>query len=116
VNTITGKELTKILGLAIKDLRTQRSLTQFQLAEKLNIENESVSRLETGSKSLTLDRLCQLASVLDCEVIEFFKPLFQVHSEMQVLKIAHLIQDLTIEEQNDIIKVFEAIVKLLKKT
>jgi transcriptional regulator with XRE-family HTH domain len=66
------KSLTRQVGKAIAGRRKSANLTQAQVAEQLGIENESVSRLETGSKSLTLERLEQFSQLFGCSVASFF--------------------------------------------
>ena len=47
-------------------------MTQAQVAVKLGIENETVSRLETGVIPPSLVRLEQLADLFGCSVRQFF--------------------------------------------
>jgi transcriptional regulator with XRE-family HTH domain len=47
-------------------------LTQAQVAAQLGIETETVSRLETGVISPTLERLDQLSRLFNCPVSAFF--------------------------------------------
>ncbi|MDR2199713.1 MAG: helix-turn-helix domain-containing protein, partial [Deltaproteobacteria bacterium] len=48
-------------------------LTQTQVGEKLGIETETVSRMESGFISPTLERLEQFSKLYDCPVILFFQ-------------------------------------------
>lgn len=43
------KEIAKIIGIKIKQLRTAQGLTQEQLSEKMRIDSKHLSRIETGS-------------------------------------------------------------------
>jgi transcriptional regulator with XRE-family HTH domain len=47
-------------------------MTQAQVAEKLGIEKETVSRMETGVIPPSLARLEQLADIFGCTVRQFF--------------------------------------------
>jgi transcriptional regulator with XRE-family HTH domain len=47
-------------------------MTQAQVADKLGIEKETVSRLETGVIPPSLARLEQLADIFCCRVRQFF--------------------------------------------
>lgn len=57
-------------GQFIKDLRTEKGLTQQELAEKLNCTNKAISRWETGNGSPDIDFLVPLAEILGVSVNE----------------------------------------------
>jgi len=59
------KHLSKLVGARLAARRKELGLTQAELAERLGIEKESVSRLETGVISPSLGRLSTLAEALD---------------------------------------------------
>lgn len=59
------KHLSKLVGARLAARRKELRLTQAELAERLGIEKESVSRLETGGISPSLGRLSTLAGALD---------------------------------------------------
>jgi DNA-binding XRE family transcriptional regulator len=88
------KPLVKQVGQAIARPRKLVKLTQAQVAKKLGIEVETVSRMETGVISLTLERLDQLSQLYDCPVSAFF--CIDSH-ETQILSVylADLIQPLS---------------------
>jgi transcriptional regulator with XRE-family HTH domain len=69
---VTQKNLIKSVGKAIAGQRKLANLTQVQVAEKLGIEKETVSRLETGVIPPSLARLEQLADIFGCTVRNFF--------------------------------------------
>ncbi len=52
------------IGRNIKVARTRLGITQSQLAEVLEIENVTVSRIETGAQLPAIDRLEEIAKVL----------------------------------------------------
>jgi len=70
------KQLAQIVGALIAARRKAKGLTQAQLAEQMEIEKETVSRMETGIISPTLTRLAQMAKFLDCDISD----LVQAHS------------------------------------
>lgn len=59
-------ELNKLIGSAIAKYRIAAGMTQAQVAEKLNISNEAVSRMERGTIMPTVARLIQLAEIFQC--------------------------------------------------
>lgn len=69
---MSEKELVKSVGKAIAKQRKSAGLTQSEVAAKLKVEKETVSRLETGAISPTLTRLHQMAELFGCPVRHFF--------------------------------------------
>ncbi len=53
------------LAARIKSSRKMRGLTQQQLADKLDIDQGFISRLERGEKGVTIDLLNRLAKLLE---------------------------------------------------
>ncbi len=52
------------IGRNIKIARTRLGLTQSQIAEKLDVENVTISRIETGAQLPSIDRLGEIAKLL----------------------------------------------------
>lgn len=67
------KQLAREVGGIIAIRRKAKGLTQAQLAEHMEIEKETVSRIETGHIAPTLARLAQIAKLLDCEISDLLK-------------------------------------------
>jgi len=57
-------------GALIRELRTEKGLTQEQLAEKFNVSRRTVSRWETGSNMPDLDILVEMADYFDIDIRE----------------------------------------------
>lgn len=57
-----------ITSVRIKTLRTENNLTQKQLAEILNIQPNSVQRLEYGTARASLDTLTLLADYFNVSI------------------------------------------------
>lgn len=62
---VDTRELAKQIGRAIAARRLERGLTQEQVAERLGVEQETVSRFERGAVLPPLSRLAELSEVLD---------------------------------------------------
>lgn len=56
------------IGSEIAELRAKQGLTQEQLAEKLGIKQQSVSRIELGLFSVGFDMLQKIAEVLNSDI------------------------------------------------
>ncbi|WP_373262260.1 helix-turn-helix domain-containing protein [Hungatella hathewayi] len=55
----------KIVGNRIKELRKKKYLTQYQLAELVDVSSVYVSYVENGKRQLSLDNLIKIANVLE---------------------------------------------------
>jgi len=60
--------LSKSVGKAIANRRVLANLTQEQVAEKLGIGQEAISRMERGVASPTVTRLAELADIYKCDL------------------------------------------------
>ncbi len=59
--------ILKIFGFNLKVLRMKNGLTQFQLAEKLNVHEKHICKIETGKQNVTLKTLEKIAKALEVE-------------------------------------------------
>ncbi|MDR0615189.1 MAG: helix-turn-helix domain-containing protein, partial [Synergistaceae bacterium] len=57
-----------VTGVRMKELRNKIGVTQAQLAEKLDVTNDTVSRWERGVLEIGRDSLLRLAAALDTSV------------------------------------------------
>lgn len=55
----------KELGEKIKELRTERGLSQKQLADKIGVATNTISQYESGKSKTSIDVLASLAIELD---------------------------------------------------
>ena len=69
---MTGTDLRYILSKNIKLLRSQRSLSQIELAEKADISIPFLSNIERQNKWPHPDTLVKIATALDVEVYMLF--------------------------------------------
>ena len=60
-------------GLRVKELRTARKITQYQLAELVNIDPKHISHIETGGSFPKADLIEKLAYALNVNYTDFFK-------------------------------------------
>jgi len=51
------------IGKRIKDLRESKQWTQLMIAERMNVAQSLVAKLETGNRNLTVDEAVQLAGL-----------------------------------------------------
>jgi len=60
----------KRIGSFLRELRTEKSLTQEQLAERLNVSGRTVSRWENGNNMPDLSIIVELAAFYDIDIRE----------------------------------------------
>lgn len=72
---------TKVVACNIRKIREFRNYTQDYLAAKLGISQNAYSKIELGYSKLTLERLFQISSILEVEVMQLitFDPSEFVH-------------------------------------
>ncbi|MFT3903999.1 MAG: helix-turn-helix transcriptional regulator [Niabella sp.] len=70
---MTEKQLLKRMGLRIKQLRTEKGLSQNALGVEINMEKSNLSRLESGSVNPRFLTLYKVAKSLDVPVSELFQ-------------------------------------------
>ena len=74
----------KKLGKRIKELRKQRGLTQEQVAEKIQLEQNTISIIESGRNFPTLVTLEKIANVLQVELSDFFN--YETSEDTEIIK------------------------------
>ena len=109
--------LRRSIGLvAAENIARKRKscgLTQAQVAERLSVEKESISRMESGRIMLSLERLQQFADVFCCSVSELlWDSLPEVEAQAQ--SIVELLQGLSPEEREAVVRFVGETVRLLK--
>lgn len=62
----------QILSKNIKEKRKALGLTQYELAEALNVEDKYISRIETGTSTPSFALLEKIANVLNINLAELF--------------------------------------------
>lgn len=62
---------TKAVAAAIRNRREYRNYTQEYLALKLHISQNAYSKIELGYTKITVERLFQIAEILEFDVVEF---------------------------------------------
>jgi transcriptional regulator with XRE-family HTH domain len=59
------------IGANIRRRRKMKGLRQGDLAKKINITKDTISRIERGSSNYTIDILFKIADALECGMEEF---------------------------------------------
>lgn len=80
-------DIKKLLGKRIREYRMKHSLTQFELAEKIGIDDKHLSRIELGKNMPQAVIMEKLAGAFGIEVKDLFeyshlKPAAELKSEL----------------------------------
>ena len=62
----------KLFGKRIKELRKKQGMTQEKLAEILSVDNQTISRIETGYFFTSYENLEKIAIALNMQIRDFF--------------------------------------------
>ena len=60
----------KNIGARIRAVRTEKKITQEQLAEAVGVGTSHISHIETGSGKASLETIIQIINALDCSADE----------------------------------------------
>ena len=105
-------DLARIFAENIRRKRKQIGISQENLAERLEISQQSMSRMERGVMMPKFERLPDIARELRCTVAELFVPAEETDDTQMLL--ANLLQDLTETERTCVFRCLSEIVTLLK--
>ncbi len=106
--------IVEIVGKNIAEQRKKIKLSQKELAAKLNITHDAMSRMERGKMAPKMSRLHEVANALQCSV----SSLFQISSpsiQEKALAIAETLESLSPEQQEAVLNVMYSTVSALKK-
>ncbi|NWA29182.1 helix-turn-helix transcriptional regulator [Pseudomonas gingeri] len=108
------KYLAGVVGRAIAKQRIRSGLTQEEVAERLGIGNEAVSRIERGIVIPNIERLLAFAGIFDCEAAEL---LTEVSSrpDDQASRISRLLTPLSQDDRQLILDLVERLAERLAK-
>lgn len=73
-------DFAKVLGTQIKIVRVKKDLSQQEVAARANITPSYMSRIENGSISTSVEKLCQIAQAMECQPAELL-PVFNFTSD-----------------------------------
>ena len=101
----------KNFGIRIKELREKKRYTQEQLAELIDIDARSLSRIETGVSFTTIEKLNKLSAALDVEVKDLFSSQHDDSKSNLIAKINSLLETASAEEIKTIYRVILSILR-----
>ncbi|TGU69917.1 XRE family transcriptional regulator [Geomonas terrae] len=105
------KSTKQLLGARIKEIRRSEGLSQADLAEKLSIATNFVSRIEVGATYPSLDTLEKMARTLEVELKDFFDYDHLQGETLKVSSVEDLLKDASEEKLRLVFKVTKAIMR-----
>jgi transcriptional regulator with XRE-family HTH domain len=114
VNKADQKRLADSIGRAIAKQRVRSQLTQEEVAERLGVGNEAVSRIERGRVIPNIVRLIELAEIFNCEAAELLGQA-SFHIDDQSRRVKHLLAPLNPNDRQLIIDLVESLSTRLQK-
>jgi transcriptional regulator with XRE-family HTH domain len=109
---MSQKTLAKVLGENIAGRRRELGLSQMVLAERLNIGQDALSRMENGMISPKISRLRDVATVLDCSVSFLFRE--QGAEPDYFADLAEVLNTLRPEQREKVIRAIREVVKVVR--
>lgn len=67
------KDISKIFGLRVREIRLQKKLSQGDVAKRLKLLRSYISGIERGVRNPSLRVVKKIASALNSPIREFFK-------------------------------------------
>ncbi|MGK5035417.1 helix-turn-helix domain-containing protein [Janthinobacterium sp. LB3P118] len=107
------KKISQTVGAAIASHRVRVGLTQEDVAERLGVGNEAISRLERGIVLPSIPRLSELAELFDCRMDELLLTASDRKSDQAAAMEAHL-TDLSPEDRAFVVNQARAIASHLR--
>ncbi|WP_282282191.1 helix-turn-helix domain-containing protein [Pseudomonas sp. PS02302] len=111
---IDQKNLAESVGRAIARHRLRVGLTQEEVAERLGIGNEAVSRIERGVVIPNIARLYDFASIFQCEAAELLSEA-SPRSDDQARQISLLLDALTEADRQLVLGLVQGLGKRLRQ-
>ena len=110
---MTRRSIAKVAAENIARRRKAAGLTQAQVAERLSVEKESISRMESGRIALNLERLQQFADIYGCTVADLIK-VGTTDVQAQAQGLADMLSPLSQEEREAVVRLVGDTVRLFK--
>lgn len=106
--------LAQLVGKAIAHQRGRCGLNQEQVAERLGIGSEAVSRIERGVVMPNIERLMQFAEIFNCEAADLLTQA-SPRSEDQAVRISQMLNQLGADDRLLVLELVERLTQRLGK-
>ena len=72
-NAKAAKDLDKIIGNKVNELRLNKGLTRQELAKQIGVTHQQLQKYVKGTNRITASRLVDIAEALDTPIMYFFE-------------------------------------------
>lgn len=115
ISSLAVRKMLEItVGELVKKQRKKLNLTQAELAEKINSDSCYISRIETGTRKISIDNLVALANALNTSSDYLLGLSSNVVLHEHVSEMERILQSLSEEDRKFMIKWFYEIATRLK--
>lgn len=104
---IDNNFINKIFGNIIQDSRIKNNLTQEQLSEKIGVSTKYMSKVETGIRGLSSQKLIKCMEILSIAPNTLYKQLINNNSILRQLEISEEINSLPNDKLEFIMKIIK---------
>ena len=111
---MNDKDICKIVGKRIKQIRQDKGVTQEKMAEMLELSSGFYSALERGSYNIKIETLVEILNLLECSADDLFCDVIKYGYKHKSSKIEESLKDLDDNEREMIFSVIETMVKTAK--
>ncbi|MDR2727276.1 MAG: helix-turn-helix domain-containing protein [Deltaproteobacteria bacterium] len=108
------QDVAEVVGGNISARRKLLRYTQAELAEKLNIGPDSLSRIEKGVVAPRFQRLAAIAAALDCSIADLFR-MDKNPLKVNLETVADMLRPLPPDAQEDLLYLMIVAAKTMKK-
>lgn len=112
-NMVKPQFTNQIIGAAIAKQRKSCGITQAQLAERLELSIDAISRLERGNIALSVARLVELAEIFDCELMDLLDEASSRPRE-QARKLETMLAQLDEQKRQGLLQLIEQMIEWQK--
>lgn len=88
-----------LLGSRIRQERLRLNMTQEKLAEKIEVTHAYIEQIERAERSVTLDTLVRLASLLEVTIDDLLQDSIEFSNKHYVNKINRILMNRSLDEQ-----------------
>lgn len=102
-------KIKNLIGIRIKEIRTQKGLTQEQLAEKAGLNPKYISGIERGMENPTLETFIKVSESLDTSIGNLFHHLEPVDIQQELERLSSLLEKSNPEKQTLAVKILTSL-------
>ncbi|WP_135553341.1 helix-turn-helix domain-containing protein [Paenibacillus cymbidii] len=106
-------DVLNAVGERIRNYRKERKWTQQQLAEKANVNESYVGKVERGERNVTIDSLLKITGALEITLEQLFKNIQsnrQSRSNEVLTEIINRLHGRNLKEQQKILAIIDLVI------